>query len=56
MLFRSAWGDAQRIIAEDAVNVFLFELPKVAVAKKGLTGIWRNWPMTLDDVAAMRWE
>lgn len=51
-----AWGDAQRIITQDAVNVFLFELPKVAVAKKGLTGLWRNWPMTLDDVAAMRWE
>lgn len=51
-----AWGDAQRIITQDAVNVFLFQLPKVAVAKKGLTGLWRNWPMTLDDVAAMRWE
>ncbi len=51
-----AWGDAQRIITQDAVNVFLFELPKVAVAKKGLAGLWRNWPMTLDDVAAMRWE
>ena len=51
-----AWGDAQRIIAQDAVNVFLFELPKVAVARAGLKGIWRNWPMTLDDVAAMRWE
>ncbi len=51
-----AWADAQRQIAADAVNVFLFELPKVAVAKTGLKGMWRNWPMTLDEVAALRWE
>ncbi len=51
-----AWGDAQRLIATDAVNVFLFELPKVAVARAGLKGLWTNAPMFVNDVAAMRWE
>lgn len=51
-----AWGDAQRQIAEDAVNVFLFELPKVAVARVGLRGLWTHSPMFLNDLAAMRWE
>ncbi len=51
-----AWGEAQRLIATDAVNVFLFELPKVAVARAGLKGLWTNAPMFLNDVAAMRWE
>jgi peptide/nickel transport system substrate-binding protein len=51
-----AWADAQRKITEDAVNVFLFELPKVAVARAGLKGLWTNSPMFINDVAAMRWE
>ncbi len=51
-----AWGDAQRKIAADAVNVFLFELPRVAVARSGLRGLWTNAPMFINDVAAMRWE
>jgi len=51
-----AWADAQRKISEDAVNVFLFELPKVAVARAGLKGLWTNSPMFVNDVAAMRWE
>ena len=46
----------ERLIATDAVNVFLFELPKVAVARAGLKGLWTNAPMFVNDVAEMRWE
>ena len=49
------WREAQRMLAEDAVNVFLFELPKVGVARAGLQGLWRNWPMFINDMAAVRW-
>ena len=49
------WRGAQRKLAEDAVNVFLFELPKVGVARAGLEGLWRNWPMFINDMAAVRW-
>jgi peptide/nickel transport system substrate-binding protein len=47
---------AQRKIAEDAVNGFLFELAKLSVAKKGLTGMWASWPSFINEVAALSWE
>ncbi|MDA0369500.1 MAG: ABC transporter substrate-binding protein [Proteobacteria bacterium] len=47
---------AQTKIAEDAVNGFLFELAKLSVAKKGLTGMWASWPAFINEVAALSWE
>lgn len=47
---------AQRKLAEDAVNGFMYELSKLGVAKKGLTGLWNNWPAFINEVAAMKWE
>jgi peptide/nickel transport system substrate-binding protein len=47
---------AQRQLAEDAVNVFLFVLPQVSVARRGLTGLWRNSPIFANDLAAMSWQ
>ena len=49
------WAAAQRRLADDAVNAFLFELPKVGVAAAGLIGLWRNWPMFINDIAALHW-
>jgi len=49
-------GQAQRILAEDAVNGFLFQLAKLGVWKKGLTGLWRNSPVQANDVTGVRWE
>lgn len=49
------WEAAQRKLAEDAVNVFLFELPRVGAARVELEGLWRNAPMFLNDMAAVRW-
>ena len=34
-----------KILTEDAVNVFLFQLPKLGVWKKGITGFWSNSPL-----------
>lgn len=45
----------QRIIAEDAVNVFLFQLPSVTVEDARLTGMWTNRPIQANDVTAARW-
>ena len=33
------------ILAEDAVNVFLFQLPKLGVWKKEVSGFWKNSPL-----------
>ena len=47
---------AQRLVAEDAVNGFLFQLAKLGVARKGLAGMWPSWPAFINDVSALRWE
>ena len=47
---------AQRRIGEDAVNVFLYALPQATVAKKGLTGLWRNSPIFANDLSALSWQ
>ncbi len=48
--------EAQKIIAKDAVNGFLFQLAAVQVARKGLNGVWPNWHLFATDVARMSWE
>lgn len=47
---------AQKMIADDAINVFLFQLPKVGVWHKKLKGPWQNSPITKHPVFEMRWE
>lgn len=54
---RGRWLEAaQRRIAEDAVNAFLYVLPQVTVAKKGVRGLWRNSPIFANDLAAVSWQ
>lgn len=49
-------GDAQRMLATDAVNAFLFQLPQVAVSNKKLKGLWSSSPVYANDMAAVSWE
>jgi peptide/nickel transport system substrate-binding protein len=49
-------GDAQRMLAEDAVNAFLFQLPQVSVAHKRLKGLWSSSPVYANDMAAVSWQ
>ena len=49
-------GDAQRILAEESVNGFLFELAQNGVWKKGIKGLWANRPIQANDVTAVYWE
>ncbi len=49
-------GTAQRILAEDAVNGYLFQLAKLGVWRKGVKGLWRNSPVQANDVTGVRWE
>lgn len=48
--------EAQKIIADDAVNGYLFQLAAVQVVRKGLNGVWKNWPIFATDLARMSWE
>jgi len=48
--------EAQKMIAKDAVNGFLFQLAAVQVARQGLKGIWPDWHIFVTDVARMSWD
>ena len=50
------YAKAQTILAKDAVNVFLYILPKTSVVKKGLTGLWVDWPLPATPLAEMHWQ
>jgi peptide/nickel transport system substrate-binding protein len=50
------FGDLQRLIAQDAVNVFLFNRGQMAVARKGLRGLWASSPIFANDMAAVSWQ
>jgi peptide/nickel transport system substrate-binding protein len=45
----------QRKLAEDAVNAYIFNPAQVAVAKKGLKGLWASSPIFANDIAAVSW-
>ncbi len=49
-------GDAQRIIAEDFVNGYLFQLAALSVAKAGVQGLWVNAPTAANDLTAITWS
>jgi peptide/nickel transport system substrate-binding protein len=49
------YGEMQRIIADDAVNGFLFQLPKIGVWNRHLTGLWKDSPIQANDVTQVRW-
>ncbi|MCE8459404.1 ABC transporter substrate-binding protein, partial [Rhodovulum sulfidophilum] len=46
---------AQRMIAEDYVNVYLFQLAKTGVANAKLEGLWENAPTQANDLTAVHW-
>jgi peptide/nickel transport system substrate-binding protein len=50
------WREIQKQIAEDAVNVFIWNPAQVAVFKKGLTGVWSSSAIFANDLAAIAWS
>ncbi len=46
---------AQRIIAEDYVNGYLFQLAKTGVANANIAGLWENAPTQANDLTAVHW-
>ncbi len=49
------YKEAQRILAEDCVNAFLFQLPKLGVWNKDIVGLWTNEPVQANDLTKVRW-
>ena len=49
-------GDAQRLLAQDAAAVYLYQPQWLTVAKKGLKGLWADMPIFANDIAALSWS
>jgi peptide/nickel transport system substrate-binding protein len=49
------YRQAQTILADDAVNGFLFELPKIGIWDAGLEGLWTNSPIQANDLTQVKW-
>ena len=47
---------AQRIIADDFVNAYLFQLAKTGVANSNIRGLWENSPTQANDMTEVYWE
>ncbi len=46
---------AQRVIAEDFVNAYLFQLARTGVARTGIEGLWQNAPTQANDLTGVHW-
>lgn len=50
------FGELQRHLAQDAANAWIFT-PKIGtVVRKGLRGVWMNYPIFAHDIGSMWWE
>ena len=54
--YKKYMGEAQRKLADDCVNAFLFQLPQVTIADVNLHGLWRDSPVFANDLSAMSWK
>jgi peptide/nickel transport system substrate-binding protein len=53
---REQYAQMQRMLAEDAPVVFLFIHPRLVVAKKGVTGFWKDLPIPSANLAEVGWS
>ncbi|MBT8474033.1 MAG: ABC transporter substrate-binding protein [Alphaproteobacteria bacterium] len=51
----SLMQDAQRMIADDYVNGYLFQLARTGVADARIEGLWLNAPTQANDLTDVRW-
>jgi len=49
-------GDAQRMLATDAVAGFLFQPQLITIASKKLKGVWKDVPQFENDFSTWAWE
>ncbi|MBT7891860.1 MAG: ABC transporter substrate-binding protein [Deltaproteobacteria bacterium] len=48
-------GEAQRLISDDCVNGFMFQLAKGGVWNKDIRGLWENSPIQANDLTEAYW-
>jgi peptide/nickel transport system substrate-binding protein len=50
------FAEMQKLLTADSVNAFIFNPAQVAVARKGLKGLWSSSPIFANDMAAVSWQ
>ena len=53
---REQYVQLQKMLVEDAPAVFLFIHPRLVVAKKGVTGFWKDLPISSNDLSEVGWS
>jgi len=48
-------GDAQKMLAADAANGYLFQPQFPTIAKKNVKGLWKELPIFANDLSALSW-
>ncbi len=48
-------GEAQKMIATDAVAAYLFQPQFITIANKKVRGLWTAMPISVNDLSAMSW-
>ncbi len=48
-------ADAQRLVARDVISVYLYQPTWLTVADARLQGLWKDMPLLVNDLAALRW-
>ena len=49
-------GEAQRLLADDAVHGFLYSNQWITVANKNLKGLWKDMPVFVNDISSLSWS
>ena len=53
---REIYGRLQRMLADEAPAVWLYMHPRLVVTKKGVTGIWKDLPISSLDLSEVAWQ
>jgi peptide/nickel transport system substrate-binding protein len=49
-------GDIQRLLAEDSVHAFLYQPQWITIANKNIKGLWKDFPVFINDLSALSWH
>jgi peptide/nickel transport system substrate-binding protein len=52
---RELFGQMQKLMVEDAPVVWLYMHPRLAVAKQGVQGLWKDLPVPAADMSEVGW-
>jgi peptide/nickel transport system substrate-binding protein len=49
-------ADAQKLVASDAVSVYLYQPTWITVGNARLKGLWKDMPIFVNDLSALSWQ